>query len=117
MKNGERSANGAVRAARRDELARQLIALGPATAYGGFLGYAQRRGSQKPEGYAAHLFKELYGDWPRQRGQALELDGFLIEEWVGLRPKKKLPPRKLKIVDQPPPQSDLMSAADWEAKW
>ena len=118
MWKGERIINGMVRAWRRDELSRQLMELGPATAYSVLLGYAQRH-SKKPHRYTWYLFQELFGVTPKlkEQGEPAELEGFVVEEWVMLRPKKKLPPRKLKIADQPPPQSDLMSAADWEVKW
>jgi hypothetical protein len=79
------------RNARRDELLEKLSAAGPRAVYCGCLDFAVRQGSQKATGYAAHLFLEIFGEWPRprDRGPPAPLPDFLIEEWVALRSKKK----------------------------
>jgi hypothetical protein len=63
----------------------------PATVYAGCLEFALRNGSLKAPGYAAHLFKDVFGDWPQrgERGPAAPLANFLIDEWAMLRAKKR----------------------------
>lgn len=88
--------NGLVRAARQRELREELFRLGPATVYAGCLDYAIRCGSSKATGYAAHLFKEIFGEWPRPQDRRVEpkaLPNFLIEEWAASRQRKSKRPR------------------------
>ena len=119
-----------MRASQRNVLAVRLLALGPATVYGALLDYALSRNSPKPAGYAAHLFKELYGAFPndRQRWPALKLDDpMLVMEWVALRPKAKhiKAEKPAPLLEQIKPLVDadgftpgtLMRPEDWEVKW
>ena len=91
--------NGLVRDAQRNELIEKLSAAGPRAVYCGCLDFAIRSGSQKAAGYAAHLFREIFGAWPRScdRGTPAALPNFLIEEWVAGR-KRKARPRIGKLV-------------------
>jgi len=82
---------GLVRAARRNELLGELLKIGPADVYAGCLDFAIRSGSQKARGYASHLFREIFGTWPRpqDRSEPKALPDFLIELWVaGRKPKR-----------------------------
>jgi hypothetical protein len=82
-----------VRNARRDEVLEALSAAGPRAVYCGCLDFAIRSGSQKATGYAAHLFREIFGTWPRpyDRGPPAPLPNFLIDEWVALRKRNARP--------------------------
>ena len=82
-----------VRNARRDEVLEALSAAGPRAVYCGCLDFAIRSGSQKAAGYAAHLFLEIFGTWPRpcDRGPPAPLPNFLIDEWAAGRKRKARP--------------------------
>ena len=90
---GKSTANGLVRDARRQKVLEDLSAAGPRPVYCGCLDFAIRSGSQKAAGYAAHLFREIFGAWPRScdRGPPAPLPNFLIEEWVAGRKRKAQP--------------------------
>jgi hypothetical protein len=78
---------------RREAVLHRLWDLGPATVYAACLDFAIRSGSQKAPGYAAHLFREIFGCWPRPQDRNVEptaLPNPLIEEWVaGRKPKRR----------------------------
>jgi hypothetical protein len=86
---------GLVRDARRNEVLGELLRIGPSKVYAGCLDFAIRSGSQKAAGYAAHLFREVFGTWPRpqDRIEPEPLPDFLIEEWVAGR-KRKTPAKR-----------------------
>ena len=82
---------GLLRDARRNELLGELLKIGPSRVYAGCLDFTLRSGSKKAPGYAAHLFREIFGTWPRpqDRIEPNPLPDFLIEEWVaGRKPKR-----------------------------
>src|SRR5215472_14980111 len=85
--------NGLVRDAQRNEVVEKLRAAGPRTTYGDCLNFTIRSGSQKATGYAAHLFREIFGTWPRpcDRGPPAPLPNCLIDEWVAGRKRKARP--------------------------
>jgi hypothetical protein len=76
---------------RQEAVLDQLRRQEPAAVYAGCLEYAIRSGSEKARGYASHLFKDVFGDWPRpcDRGPPSPLLNFWIDEWAMLRPKKR----------------------------
>lgn len=127
------AANGLVRDARRDELLEELSAAGPQMVYAGLLAYAIGRGSQKAGGYAAHLFKEIFGTWPRasdRRDAPQPLPNSLIEEWAASRKKprhikaEKPAPLLDRFPERPRPvdangfvEGTLMRPEDFEVKW
>jgi hypothetical protein len=76
---------------RREAVLEELRRMKPATVYAGCLEFAIRNGSQKAPGYAAHLFKDVFGDWPQRcdRGPAAPMADFLIDQWATLRPKRR----------------------------
>ena len=86
--------NGLVRDAERSALLEKLSAAGPRAAYCDCLNFTIRSGSQKATGYAAHLFLDLFGAWPRDqdRGPPAPLPIYLIDDWVALR--KRRPKRR-----------------------
>jgi hypothetical protein len=75
---------GLVRAAHHNELLGELLRIEPSKIYAGCLHFAIRSGSPKAAGYASHLFREIFGTWPRpqDRAEPKPLPGFLIEEWA-----------------------------------
>jgi hypothetical protein len=87
----ERRLNQLVRESKRKALATYLRQHGPKAVFAGMLWYALNQHSEKAEGYASHLFRELYGIWPRpcDRGEPDEFPGTELEEWIALRPKRK----------------------------
>jgi len=93
--------------AERDELLVKLSAAAPRAVYCSCLDFAIRSGSQKAAGYAAHLFLEIFGAWPRScdRGPPAPLPDFLIEQWVALRKKK---PWRI-TVEKPAPLIDRLT--------
>jgi hypothetical protein len=86
---------GLVRDARRHEMLEELLGTEPRAVYCACLDFAIRSGSQKAEGYAANLFMEIFGTWPRpcDRGPPAPLANSLIEEWVAGRKRKPRPQR------------------------
>jgi hypothetical protein len=89
--------NGLVRDAQRNVLLDKLRAAEPPATYCDCLNFAIRNGSQKAPEYAAHLFREIFGTWPRScdRGPPAplpNLPNLSIDEWVALR-KRKVRPR------------------------
>jgi hypothetical protein len=99
---------GLVRAASRNELWGKLLAIGPRAVYGGALDFALRSRSEKPAGYAAHLFKDAFGTWPRpcDRGPPAPLPDFLIEEWAATRTKRN---RVIIKAEKPAPLLDRVA--------
>jgi hypothetical protein len=83
---------GLVRDARRNEVLGELLKIGPSAVYAGCLDFAIRSGSPKASGYAAHLFREVFGTWPRPQDRAEPKAHPLIEEWATTR-KRKPPAR------------------------
>jgi hypothetical protein len=77
------------RRARQVEVLVMLHAMTPREVYGGLFGYTQSRGSPKAAGWTSHMFKEIYGTWPRKqdRGPPTEPPGVILE-WISMRPKK-----------------------------
>jgi hypothetical protein len=77
----------------REALLDDLRRIKPATAYADCLNFTIRSGSQKAAGYAAHLFLEIFGTWPRpcDRGPPAPLPNFLIDEWAAGRKRKARP--------------------------
>jgi hypothetical protein len=67
----------------------QLCRLERRAVYAGCLDYAMRRRSPKAAGFAANLFKDIFGTWPqpRDRGPPAPLPDRLIDEWVADRKK------------------------------
>lgn len=85
---------GLVRDARRNELLGELLKIGPTAVYAGCLDFTIRSGSQKAPGYASHLFREIFGTWPRpqDRSEPKALPNLLIDEWATGRKRK--PPKR-----------------------
>ncbi len=82
---------GLVRDARRNELLGELLKIGPSNVYAACLDFALRSGSQKAPGYAAHLFREIFGTRPRPQDRTVEpkeLPDRLIDEWAAGRKRK-----------------------------
>jgi hypothetical protein len=76
---------------RREALLEELRGMVPSVVYAGCLEFAVRQGSRKATGYAAHLFKDVFGEWPQHgdRGPPVPLPNFLIDQWATLRPKRR----------------------------
>jgi len=74
---------------RRDAMLEHLYVAGPAVVYSGLLAYAFSKNFKKPTGWVAHSFREIFGDWPRQRDYGPPQTNPLIEEWAALRLKRK----------------------------
>jgi hypothetical protein len=69
-----------------------LAGMSPGEVYCGLLWHAHHgahRPWQKPDGWAAHVFRELYGLWPRpqDRGEPMR-PSIKLERWIASRPKK-----------------------------
>jgi hypothetical protein len=125
---GSALARQSVKAKSRDEIVRQFYAIGRRGTFCGLLAVALRR-SWKP-GWAAFAFKEIFGDWPRDRdrGSAVEIEDSLVEQWIELRPKRKKVARPAPLVEaaeQAPVvigdggfvEGTLMKPEDYEVKW
>lgn len=89
---GELSVNTLINEAKRDAALQGCLQHGPRRIYSGLLHHARQQGWK--DGAAAHLFKEIYGTWPRDedRGPPIEPPPAVLE-WIQLRPKKS-PKRK-----------------------
>ena len=86
---GEPTLTGLINGNERDDLRSALLRLGPKLVFSGFLWHAQQSGSQKAAGYAAHLFREVYGEWPRSRDRTAapqRVDA--VQAWISKRPKR-----------------------------
>jgi hypothetical protein len=83
----------------RKRLRIHLRGQGRRTVYGAMLRYAIDSGSLKAKGYAANLFRELYGAYPRRSDESepCRMPGAEIEEWFQLRPK---PPKKKPAINE-----------------
>jgi hypothetical protein len=91
LSRAERRINQMVRQSRRRALRLYLRRQGAQNVFAWMLQYALDSKSTKPEGYAANLFRELYGIWPRRcdRRPPQQLPGGELHEWIGMRPKKR----------------------------
>jgi hypothetical protein len=86
---GEPTLTGLINSDERDDLRKQLLHLGPKIVFAGCHWHAQQSGSQKAAGYAAHLFREVYGEWPRSRDRTAapqRVDA--VQAWISKRPKR-----------------------------
>jgi hypothetical protein len=83
----QRSLNGLIKKANRDAARRGCLPHGSRLIYAGLLHHAREQGWK--DGAASHLFKKLYGTWPRNqdRGPPIEPPD-TMREWISLLPKK-----------------------------
>lgn len=101
---------------RRREIEDQFRRLGPVAVYGALLGYARRQrkrnGEPFKDGWASFAFEEIFGTRPqwKHRGEPVEIEGYLIEEWVSLRPKRQYRIKQ----EKPAPLVDLVKAEEVE---
>lgn len=137
MGRADRVSRRVITDGRCDHLLLQLCQLERRAVYCGFLDYAIRRGSQKAPGYAAHLFQEVFGTWPRpcDRGPPAALPNFsLIREWLVDREKRDRKKRRVIKIEKPAPllvpiehqleidangfiPGTYMTPADFEVDW
>ena len=84
---GQRSLNGLIKKANRDAARRGCLHHGPRRIYAGLLHHT--RGQRWKDGSASHLFKEIYGMWPRDqdKGPPAEPPAEL-KAWIALLPKR-----------------------------
>jgi hypothetical protein len=99
MKSGEHLIRG-TRAYRRDrrfqrlanqaEILRTLAGMSPGEVYAGLLSYARNRRPRRwKDGWAACVFKEIYGIWPRPQDKTEPACGPVeLEEWINARRRR-----------------------------
>lgn len=61
----------------------------PRDVYGGLLRHAQSKGSKKAAGWTSHMFKEIYGTWPRPQDKGPPTEPTTeLQKWIAMRPKR-----------------------------
>jgi hypothetical protein len=84
---GQRSLDTLIKNAERDAALQGCLHYGPQRIYSGLLHHT--RGQGWKDGSASHLFKDIFGMWPRDqdRGPPAEPPAEL-KDWIALLPKK-----------------------------
>jgi hypothetical protein len=65
-----------------------LAGISPRDVYCGLLGHARQR--RFKDGWAAHVFKEMFGTWPRPQDKGEpKRPPVALEEWISTRKRRK----------------------------
>jgi hypothetical protein len=119
MLKGERFTNTMLKAARNAQLRNQLRAFGSRAVYCALIELQERR-HYSPK-FALACFRDLFAAWPswKDKGPPAVLPDMLLEEWLATRKRKAKrvakPAPLVDLAESVEPQSELMTAADWEA--
>ena len=84
---GQRSLNILIKSVDRDAARQACLRHGAKRIYAGLLHHTRKQGWK--DGSASHMFKEIYGTWPRDQDKGPPMEPPpAISEWISLRPKR-----------------------------
>lgn len=71
----------------RDAAQQACLRHGPKRIYAGLLWHTRQR--KWKDGSASHLFKEIYGTWPRDQDKSPPMPPPIeLQAWISMRPKR-----------------------------